>query len=120
MSWGAGAGVSLDARASGRVNVHWRARVLVSAQAFTEGRTVNVSEQGVCLQLAHNLPDGLVLSLALAVPDLVDRARLHVVTAQARVVFNVATGGQFRLGLQFTQLPPQGRQAICAWVQHLS
>lgn len=93
MSWSGGAGgPTVDARGATRVNAHWRARVLISAEAFTEGRTINVSESGVSLLLDRRFPDGAVLTLALAVPDPTDRTRLHAITAQARVVFNVASG----------------------------
>lgn len=121
MSWSGGAGgAPVDARGASRVNAHWRARVLVSADAFIEGRTVNVSEGGVSILLDRRFPDGAMLTVALAVPDPTDRTRLHVTTAQARVVFNVASGDLFRLGLQFTQVPDEGRQAIRRWVHLLS
>lgn len=120
MSWSGGAGGSaLDARGSSRVNAHWRARVLVSADSFIEGRTVNVSESGVSVLLDRRFADGAVLTVAIAVPDPTDRTRLHGVTAQAKVVFNVASGDLFRLGLQFTQVPDDGRQAIRRWVHLL-
>lgn len=120
MSWsGAGGGSTVDARGTNRVNAHWRARVLISAEAFIEGRTVNVSEGGVSVLLDRRFPDGTVLTVALAVPDPIDRTRLHGVTAQAKVVFNVASGDLFRLGLHFTQVPEDGRQAIRRWVHLL-
>lgn len=121
MSWSDGTdGSSPDARGSGRVNAHWRARVLISAQAFVEGRTVNVSEGGVSVLLDRRFPDGAMLTVALAVPEPIDRTRLRVMTAQVKVVFNVASGDLFRLGLRFTQIPDDGRQAIRRWVQLLS
>ncbi len=120
MSWSGGAaGSPLDARGSNRVNAHWRARVLVSSESFIEGRTVNVSEGGVSVLLDRRFADGTVLTVAIAVPDPTDRTRLHGVTAQAKVVFNVASGDLFRLGLQFTQVPDDGRQAIRRWVHLL-
>lgn len=120
MSWsGSAGGSALDARSANRVNAHWRARVLISAEAFVEGRTVNVSEGGVNLLLDRRFPDGSVVTMALAVPDPIDRTRLHVVSLQAKVVFNVASGDLFRLGLQFTQIPDDGRQAIRRWVHLL-
>ena len=117
---GAAGGHALDARGTARVNAHWRARVLISAEAFIEGRTINVSEGGVSLLLDRRFPDGAVVTIAVAVPDPTDRTRLHVVTAQAKVVFNVASGDLFRLGLQFTQIPDDGRQTIRRWVNLLS
>lgn len=120
MSWsGGGGGPTVEARGATRVNAHWRARALISSDAFTEGRTINVSESGVSLLLDRRFPDGAVLTLALAVPDPTDRTRLHAITAQARVVFNVASGDLFRLGLQFTQISDEGRQLIRRWVHLL-
>lgn len=121
MSTSGGAGGSaVDARGSARVNAHWRARVLISPESFIEGRTVNVSEGGVSLLLDRRFPDGVVLTVALAVPDATDRTRLNPLTVQARVVFNVASGDQFRLGLQFTQISNEGRKAVRHWVNLLS
>jgi len=121
MSWSGGAGgAAVDARGVARVNAHWRARVLISAEAFVEGRTINVSEGGVCVLLDRRFADGAVVTMALAVPEPIDRTRLNVLTLQARVVFNVASGDQFRLGLQFTQISDDGRQAIRRWVHLLS
>jgi len=110
----------VDARGVARVNAHWRTRVLISAEAFVEGRTINVSEGGVCVLLDRRFADGAVVTMALAVPEPIDRTRLNVLTLQARVVFNVASGDQFRLGLQFTQISDDGRQAIRRWVHLLS
>lgn len=121
MSFSGGAGgAQVDARGSSRVNAHWRARVLISSDAFIEGRTINVSEGGVSVLLDRRFPDGTVLTLALAVPDPTERTRLHVVTGQVRVVFNVASGDLFRMGLQFLQLSDDGRLAIRRWVNLLS
>ena len=116
----AGGGAGVDARSVPRVNAHWRARVLISQEAFIEGRTINVSEGGVSLLLDRRFPDRMVLTVALAVPDPIDRTRLQPVTLQARVVFNVASGDLFRLGLQFTQISDEGRQVIRRWVNLLS
>ena len=121
MSTSGGAGGSaVDARGSARVNAHWRARVLISPESFIEGRTANVSEGGVSLLLDRRFPDGASLTVALAVPDTTDRTRLNPLTAQVRVIFNVASGDLFRLGLQFTQISDEGRQAIRRWVNILS
>lgn len=117
---GGAGGSALEARVSTRVNAHWRARVLISPESFIEGRTINVSEGGVSLLLDRRFPDGASLMLALAVPDTTDRTRLNPLTVQARVVFNVASGDLFRLGLQFTQISNEGRQAIRRWVTLLS
>ena len=119
MSGGMGGGATQNARDSHRVSAHWRARVLISAESFIEGHTVNVSEGGVSLMLERRFPDGASLTVALAIPDHVDRTRLKPVTLQARVVFHVAAGDRFRHGLQFTQISDEARQAIRRWVHLL-
>jgi len=119
MGVGAGPGEAADARRAPRANVSWRARVLLSAEAFTEGRTLNASETGVSLLCDRRFADGAVLTVALGVPEPNDRSRLRPVTAQARVVFNVASGDLFRHGLVFTQIDPDARQLIRHWVQQL-
>lgn len=116
---GASSGEAAEARLAPRVNVSWRARVLLSAQAFIEGRALNVSEAGVSLLFDRRFPDGAVLTVALGVPEPTDRARLRPVTAQARVVFHVASGDLFRHGLVFTQIDAEARKLIRHWVVHL-
>lgn len=108
-----------DTRQSVRVNVSWRARVLLSGDAFIEGRSLNVSETGVCLLLDRRFPDGAALTIALAVPEPADRSRLHPVTFSARVVFHVASGDQFRTGMVFTQIAPDALKTIRHWVVNL-
>lgn len=121
MSWSGGAGGSaVETRGTSRVNAHWRARVLISADSFVEGRTVNVSEGGISVLMDRRFADGAVLTVALAVPEPIDRTRLNVLTMQAKVVFNVAAGDLFRMGLQFTQISDDGRQAIRRWVHLLA
>jgi len=117
---GGAAGPAVEARGAARVNAHWRARVLIPPEAFVEGRTINVSEGGVSLLLDRRFADGALLTVALAVPDTTDRTRLNPLTVQAKVVFNVASGDLFRLGLQFTQISEEGRQALRRWVNLLS
>lgn len=84
-SQGAAAAPS-DARQSARINVSWRARVLISATQFIEGRAINVSETGVGLLLPQAMPVGARLTAAMAVPDSADRSHIIPVTLQIKVV----------------------------------
>ncbi|MFN3915976.1 MAG: PilZ domain-containing protein [Aquabacterium sp.] len=114
-SQGAAAAPS-DARQSARINVSWRARVLVTATQFIEGRAINVSETGVGLLLPQAMPVGARLTAAMAVPDSADRSHIIPVTLQIKVVFNVASGDQFKVGCQIAQLDDAGRKLIRHWI----
>lgn len=108
--------VGSEARKSNRVAVSWRARVLVQGDQFIEGRTLNVSESGVALLMERKFPDGMVLSVALAVPDPDERTRLRPITLTAKVVFHIASGAGFKLGLQFLQIDAAATQLLRRWV----
>lgn len=110
---------SPDTRGAPRVSVSWRSRILLTGDAFMECRTLNLSERGLSVLSSRNFPDGVLLTVALAVPDPVVRSRICPVTLTARVVFHVASGDQFRIGLQIHQIDAAGQQLLRQWVHAL-
>ncbi|MCH8181229.1 MAG: PilZ domain-containing protein [Proteobacteria bacterium] len=111
-SWLAQAGGEGDARGSSRVQVSWRARVLLSQATFIECRTLNISDVGVSLLCDRALSSGATLNVALAVPEPRDRSRIRPVTLMARVVFHAAAGDLFKIGMQFVQVDDDTRAFV--------
>lgn len=88
-----------EMRKDARTHVSWRLRIRQPGRAdFQEGRACDVSEGGVGLMCGQPYPVGMLVDLAMAIPDAVNVA---IVTCQARVVFASFSGGQCRIGLQF-------------------
>ena len=102
-----------------RVSVTWRARVLVSAQDFLEGRTHNLSEKGVGLIMPRSFPPGTILTTALAVPQPNDRSLIKPVMLQIKVAFSVASGDLFKIGAQILKIDPNDQKLIDEWVNRL-
>lgn len=102
-----------------RVSVTWRARVLVSAQDFLEGRTHNLSEKGVGLIMPRSFPPGTILTTALAVPQPNDRSLIKPVMLQIKVAFSVASGDLFKIGAQILKIDSNDQKLIDEWVNRL-
>ncbi|WP_374256638.1 PilZ domain-containing protein [Aquabacterium sp.] len=107
-----------DARLVPRINVAWRARVLIEGDGFLEGRVLNVSVQGACLRLDHAFPIGTRLTIALAVPNPDDRTKTQGVVLQAKVAFLVASECVFKVGVTFLESGGPNLQLIERWVQN--
>jgi len=102
-----------------RVSVTWRARVLVSAQDFLEGRTHNLSEKGVGLIMPRSFAIGAILTTALAVPQPNDRSLIKPVMLQIKVAFSVASDDLFKIGAQIVKIDPNDQKLIDEWVNRL-
>lgn len=111
-AWLAQAGGDGDVRSSSRVQVSWRARVLLTPATFIECRTLNISDAGVSLLCDRALSSGATLNVALAVPEPRDRSRIRPVTLMARVVFHAAAGDLFKIGMQFVRLDEDTRAFV--------
>ena len=111
-AWLAQDGGGGQARAAPRVSVSWRARVLLEDATVLECRTLNISELGFNLLCGRALSGGTTLNVALAVPEPKDRSRIRPVTLTARVVFHVAAGDQFKVGMQFVRVDEAARQLL--------
>lgn len=102
-----------EMRKDARTHVSWRLRIRQPGRDFQEGRACDVSEGGIGLLCDQPYPIGTAVDLAIAIPDAVNIA---IVTCRAKVVFASFSGGQCRIGLQFSaptdQLKRQIRNAV--------
>lgn len=98
-------GGGADRRESVRRPVRGNAMVLLPGQPGRMGRTIDVSETGLCVTLTDSLPAGTVCMVAFELPDKAgNRKRLQ---SKARVVHSVLSSGTegFKVGMQL-QAPP--------------
>ena len=94
-SWPAGS----EQRSSPRKVLKARAVLTVKGAPPLAVRTVDIGGQGVCLAFLQALPVGLTGSIAI---DLMIEGKLHTITAQARAAWCIFSGGQHKVGFQFT------------------
>ncbi|MES2092109.1 MAG: PilZ domain-containing protein [Pseudomonadota bacterium] len=99
-----------------RVMVSWRARLVLGPNLFEDAKVTNISEGGMGLIVERPFPDGARLDVAIAIPALTDRTRLHYAQVQCRVAFNVLSNKQFRIGVQFLSIDSASKQLIHQWL----
>jgi hypothetical protein len=90
-----------DQRASPRKPLKTRAVLTVKGAAPLAVRTFDISAQGVCLTFLQPLPVGLTGALTI---DLLIDGKPHTLTMQARTAYCIFSGGQYKVGFQFTGL----------------
>ncbi len=101
-----------DARRHLRARAHWAIRLIGAGDAIVPGWVCDVSEGGIGLMSAVNMPVGTMLETALAIPHPKDPRRSLAVRAKVRVVSSSFCGTQSRLGVQFMTLSMEARLAI--------
>ena len=62
-------------------------------------RTLDISVQGICLSFLQPMPVGLTGSLAV---DLLIEGKLNTINVVARAAYCIFSGGQYKVGFQFT------------------
>jgi len=108
--------VAGNAREHERVNVNWRARIVVGPNQFLDAKVINASVGGVCLLGDHPYRQGTSLQVALAIPTPQDRTRIHFTEVQAKVAYQVMNNHSFKIGLQFTAVDDATVKLIKQWV----
>lgn len=106
-----------DRREAIRRQLRSPALVLLPGQPGRVGRTVDVSETGMCLMLAEGLPDGTECLIGFELPEK-GGARKRV-QSRARVVHSVLStqGEGFKIGMQFLQVPDETRRALESFIR---
>jgi hypothetical protein len=105
-----------DRRAHQRATVVWKGRIVLSNQQVMDARVVDVSEAGCGLEAERSFPVSTVLSLMIAVPDLQNRAQLHILKVAATVRFHVMKSSGVRMGVHFGELSDENRKLLADWV----
>lgn len=110
-------GGGADRREAARRALRAHAMVLLPGQPGRMGRTIDVSETGLCISLAESLPAGTECMVGFELPDKAgNRKRLQ---SRARVVHSVlgkASEG-FKIGMQLQSPPDEVVNALQAFVR---
>lgn len=106
-----------DRREAVRRPLRSAAMVLLPGQPGRVGRTVDVSETGLCLLLPDAVPAGTTCLVGFELPDRTGaRKRLQ---SKARIVHSVLSpaGEGFKIGMQFLEPPPETRRALETFIR---
>jgi hypothetical protein len=90
-----------ELRQSGRKIVKVKAVVAMEGQAPVPARTADVGANGVSVAVQNPLPVGMVAQVGF---DLLVEGRLTPISARAKVVYCIFSGGEFKAGFQFLNL----------------
>jgi hypothetical protein len=108
-----------EARKEVRVKVKWPARVQLAGGRVVELRVCDVSESGVALAGDAPITSHSVLSVAIAIPGLVDPARVTAVTGTMKTAHMTVRGPDLVYGGTWVNLEPRGRELIREWIKRL-
>ena len=106
-----------DRREAVRRHLRSPALVLLPGQPGRVGRTVDVSETGMCVMLPDGLPGGTECMVGFELPD--KGGSRKRVQSRARVVHSVLStqGDGFKIGMQFMQVPDDTRRALESFIR---
>ena len=108
-----------DGRKEQRVKVSWPARVQLPSGKVLELRVRDLSESGVGLVTAQNIPPNTVLNFAVGVPGLHEASRITPVTGTIKTTYVVVKGQDMMCGGMWVSLPSNGRDLIDKWIRKL-
>ena len=111
--------VPSDGRKEQRVKVSWPARVQLPSGKVLELRVRDLSESGVGLVTAQNIPPNTVLNFAVGVPGLHEASRITPVTGTIKTTYVVVKGQDMMCGGMWVSLPAEGRDLLDKWIRRL-
>lgn len=106
--------IDTELRQTTRMSVSWRARVATDGQSFLDSRTFDISLGGVGLLCGSALALGTSYLVALQLPPTATQES-RVITARAKVVFQILSGREYRVGLQWTDPADPALDALGDW-----
>ena len=104
-------------RASPRITVNWRARVMVAAPRFVDATVIDISEGGLGMQCEQRVREHQVYDMAVAVPNHLEWDRFEVIQLRGSVKSVVLAGRGFRLGIQFVAISTAARKLMQPWIK---
>lgn len=106
-----------DRREAVRRHLRSPALVLLPGQPGRVGRTVDVSETGLCLMLPDGIAGGTECMVGFELPDKAGARKRY--QSRVRVVHSVLStqGDGFKIGMQFMQLPDDTRRALETFIR---
>jgi hypothetical protein len=102
----------IDDRKEPRIPVSWRGQLALPNGMRTEVRVKDVSESGIGIVSPDPVPNMSRISVAMAVPDLIDPGRSVTVTGQLSVAYVVVQRHDYRIGGQWVDLPNAQREML--------
>ena len=108
-----------EGRKEQRVKVSWPARVQLPNGKVLELRVRDLSESGVGLVTAQNIPPNTVLNFAVGVPGLHEASRITPVTGTIKTTYVVVKGQDMMCGGMWVSLPAEGRDLLDKWIRRL-
>lgn len=114
-------GVAADApesRTNLRVEVSWPGRMQLPDGRFIELKVRNISEGGVGLMSAEDIPAYTVVNLEMGVPQPDEGGKITQVKGAIRTTYTVVHGSQILCG-GIWQAPPAGLELVTMWLGRL-
>jgi c-di-GMP-binding flagellar brake protein YcgR len=106
-----------DRREAVRRTLRSAALVLLPGQPGRVGRTVDVSETGMCVMLPDGMAGGTECLVGFELPDKAGARKRY--QSRARVVHSVLSnqGDGFKIGMQFLEVPDVTRRALETFIR---
>lgn len=107
-----------DSRTDLRVDVSWPARMQLPDGRVLELQVRNVSEGGVGLTSAKQIPSRTVVNFEMDVPPLDEGGRTTPVKGTIKTTYAVESGSRILCGGTW-QAPPAGLELVARWIKRL-
>lgn len=105
----------VEARATHRTNVVWRAAILISAGKIVPAKVINFSLGGLKLQCAHLLRDGEIYQMMMEVPSHRDASVRTQVVCKAKCLYSTLSENEYRAGMKYFEVPSQHEALLQSW-----
>ena len=105
----------VEARATHRTNVAWRAAILISAGKIVPAKVINFSLGGLKLQCAHLLHDGEIYQMMMEVPSHRDASVRTQVVCKAKCLYSTLCDNEYRAGMKYFEVPSQHAALLQSW-----
>jgi hypothetical protein len=103
-----------EQRTSERKLLRTRARVAMEGQAQVVGRTNDLGGNGISISLPDPLPVGQTAQIGF---ELLIDGKLVPISARARALYCIFSGGEFKVGFQFLNLELAAMTAVARYLR---
>ena len=107
-----------DSRTDLRVEVSWPARMQLPDGRVIELKVRNISEGGVGLMSAEDIPDCTVVNFEMDVPQPDEGGKIMPVKGTIKTTYTVVHGSETFCGVTW-QVPPAGLDLVNMWIKRL-
>ena len=96
-------------RQAARKILRCRALIRTEDGEIAQGKTMDISLDGVCIVLERLIPDEQMCELRF---EIVANGQLHLFQAKARLIYCICTNFSYRAGFRFFELDPKQIEVI--------